>query len=210
VAAGGAAAGFVQTGNLKGAVLGGLEAGVDFGIGQSLPFSGADANPAGNIAAHAISGGVLSVLRGGKFGHGFVAAGLQAAIDPQLPSNGVVGGIAASIVGGSISQLTGGKFANGAISGAFQFSFNEMLHMNDPDRQPQPFRPEGDVAWNKIMYEIRDLWDHIAPPLMMETGPAAAVFEAEEVNIAGKAFFENATLHERGLSQESSATVLID
>jgi len=84
VVAGGAAAGYVQTGNLKGAVLGGIEAGLDFGIGQTLPFDGSNANPVGNVTAHAASGGVMSVLRGGKFGHGFVSAGLSAAIDPHL------------------------------------------------------------------------------------------------------------------------------
>jgi len=124
VVAGGAAAGYVQTGNMKGAVLGGLEAGLDVGINAQVPYSG---NAAGNVAAHAVSGGVLEVLRGGKFGNGFISAGLTAAISPHLVGNQFARGVEASILGGSISQLTGGKFANGAVSAAFQQSFSAAI-----------------------------------------------------------------------------------
>jgi|GEM_PF-3399069 len=129
IVAGGATAGYVQAGNLKGAVLGGIEAGLDFGIGQAVPYADTAAqagNPVGNIAAHAALGGVMSVLRGGKFGHGFVSAGLSAQINPNLPNVGpTLGTIRAAIIGGSISRLTGGKFANGAITSAFEFAFNQ-------------------------------------------------------------------------------------
>ncbi len=131
VAAGGAAADFVQTGNLKGAVLGAIEAEADFGIGQSVPYNDTATqlgNPVGNVVSHAALGGVMAVLRGGKFGHGFVSAGLQAEIDPHLVSDEyIIGGIKAAIVGGTISIITGGKFANGALSAAFEFEFNACL-----------------------------------------------------------------------------------
>ena len=135
IVAGGAAAGYVQTGNLKGAMLGGIESGIDFGIGQNVPYAD---NAAGNVGLHALSGGVMSVLRGGKFGHGFVTAGLQAAIDPHLDSsNAVVGTIEASITGGTLSRLTGGKFANGAMTAAFEYAFNAALH---PGKDEAPVR----------------------------------------------------------------------
>ena len=123
VVAGGAAAGYVQTGNMKGAVLGGLEAGLDVGINAQVSYSG---NAAGNVAAHAVSGGVLEVLRGGKFGHGFVSAGLFAAVSPNLKGDRFAQGVQATILGGSISQLTGGKFANGAVSAVFQQAFSAV------------------------------------------------------------------------------------
>jgi len=36
------------------------------------------------IAAHAGAGGTLSVLQGGKFGHGFVSAGFTEALSPAV------------------------------------------------------------------------------------------------------------------------------
>jgi muramidase (phage lysozyme) len=112
------------------------------GIGQS--FAGADkvANGAdfwsmtsqggaAHIFAHAMAGGILSVLQGGKFGNGFFSAGLSKAFDGQfnLPDEGAGNFIAETfantLVGGTISRLTGGKFANGAYTAAFQHLFNE-------------------------------------------------------------------------------------
>ncbi len=87
----------------------------------------------GKIAAHGVAGGAMSVLGGGKFGHGFAAAGLTQAAGGQI---GRIGGgstatgptlariAAASVLGGSVSKLTGGKFANGAITGAFSRAVN--------------------------------------------------------------------------------------
>ncbi|MCE9793116.1 polymorphic toxin type 44 domain-containing protein [Shewanella indica] len=83
----------------------------------------------GHIAAHGITGGVTSVLQGGKFGHGFLSAGLTKALN----INNIVGTAAkdaglrvamAAVVGGTISKLTGGKFANGAVTAAFAQAFN--------------------------------------------------------------------------------------
>ena len=70
-------------------------------------------------------GGITSILQGGKFGHGFVAAGLGAAAGsiPGLEGAGFKAGftrvLVGSVVGGTISEITGGKFANGAAYGAF-------------------------------------------------------------------------------------------
>ena len=70
-------------------------------------------------------GGITSVLQGGKFGHGFVAAGLGAAAGsiPGLEGAGFQEGfnrvLVGAVVGGTISEITGGKFANGAAYGAF-------------------------------------------------------------------------------------------
>ncbi|WP_245539981.1 IPT/TIG domain-containing protein [Rudaea cellulosilytica] len=139
IVAGGATAGYVQTGNARGAVLGGLEAGLDFGIGQAIPYA---SNMAGNVAAHAALGGVMAVLQGGKFGHGFISAGLSAEINPNLPPADIVPGtIRAAVIGGTISEVTGGKFANGALSAAFEFAFNQM--MSGPSKNNLSYSQDG-------------------------------------------------------------------
>ena len=73
-------------------------------------------------------GGVLAVVQGGKFGHGFASAGITKSFtNVQLAASGdgVVGGsIVAAAIGGTASAVTGGKFANGAQTAAFQFLFN--------------------------------------------------------------------------------------
>src|SRR5690606_40062410 len=83
------------------------------------------------VLMHGITGGVMNVLSGGKFGHEFAAAGVTQAFAPAIGkidkgsrlSAGRVA--AAAIVGGTASSLSGGKFANGAITGAFSRLFND-------------------------------------------------------------------------------------
>lgn len=83
-----------------------------------------------------VSGSIrpLHVLQGGKFGHGFSAAGFTQAFAPTI---GALKGAKlmparvamAAAIGGTASKLSGGKFANGAITGAFSRLFNdEMQH----------------------------------------------------------------------------------
>ena len=76
------------------------------------------------IAVMATMGGITSVLQGGKFGHGFVSAGLSA-IGGQFikGANWIKKGVGKTVakitLGGTISKITGGKFANGAAGAAF-------------------------------------------------------------------------------------------
>ncbi|MCX2836472.1 DUF637 domain-containing protein [Microbulbifer thermotolerans] len=93
-------------------------------------------------AAHALVGGVMSVLQGGKFGHGFVSAGLTQALSggiskiggsPQSSGYFSAGNralriFAAAILGGTASKISGGKFANGAVTGAFSRALNDEAH----------------------------------------------------------------------------------
>ena len=81
----------------------------------------------GQVSAHAALGGVMSALQGGKFGHGFVSAGVTKGVLGALGGGGFVERLALhAVVGGTVSDATGGKFANGAKTAAFQFLFNEM------------------------------------------------------------------------------------
>ena len=141
--AGGVGAG-VNGGNiLTGALRGGISAAAFYGVGSAFSeaacascFSGGELTAAatlGKIAAHAMTGGVMSVMQGGKFGHGFAAAGVMQgfakSIDSISSARFSVGRIAAAaVVGGTASKLSGGKFANGAATGAFSRMFNDEGH----------------------------------------------------------------------------------
>ena len=86
------------------------------------------------VAAHAAAGGTLNTLQGGKFGHGFLSAGVTEALSPAIGAassgggaGGVVAGtVASAVVGGTVSELSGGKFGNGAMTGAFSYAFGRM------------------------------------------------------------------------------------
>jgi hypothetical protein len=131
--------GAVSSGSLKGGLWGAFSAGVFHGIGQSFDkLASANKGASGLIAGlkpdqfaakvltHAAMGGVMSQLQGGKFGHGFISAGVVEALSPQImqakggPAQVVVG----ALVGGTASVASGGKFGNGALTAAFQIAFN--------------------------------------------------------------------------------------
>lgn len=112
----GFASGYVATGTIQGGVMGVFSAAVSFGIANGAMSAGQE------FFARALSGGVLEMVQGGKFGHGFASAGLTSAFMPQVGgiNNDIVRTATGALIGGTISKATGGKFANGAISGAIQ------------------------------------------------------------------------------------------
>jgi RHS repeat-associated protein len=120
----GAISGGVAGGNLKAAAIGGFSAGAFYGVGEAF-----GPGTLGNIAGHALVGGLVSEAQGGKFGAGFLAAGFGAFAGPYVSGFGEVGGtIASAIIGGVGSVLGGGKFANGAVTAAFGYLFNYEAH----------------------------------------------------------------------------------
>jgi hypothetical protein len=85
----------------------------------------------GKAIAHGIVGGTASVLQGGKFGHGFVSAGVAkwANVNDMYGSAQGFGHTLArvsiaAVIGGTVSEATGSKFANGAQSAAMGQLFN--------------------------------------------------------------------------------------
>lgn len=78
------------------------------------------------VGLHAVTGGIVAELQGGKFGHGFFSAGIVKTVTPTILSlpNAEIKTVASMIVGGTVSELTGGKFANGAQTAAFQYLYN--------------------------------------------------------------------------------------
>ena len=131
------AAGFIAgtiTGGLEGGLWGAFSAGLFYGIGThfeklaSATKGVTNAQRAAKVVTHAVAGGTLNVLQGGKFGHGFISAGVVEAVSPtvmKIPNSYAKVAVSA-LVGGSVSAATGGKFGNGAITGAFQMAFNEL------------------------------------------------------------------------------------
>ena len=142
--------GYVSTGTLQGGLFGAFSAAVFYGIGtkfqQIQAANGAEFKGvfgtgltgdqfANKVLSHGVAGGVMSRLQGGKFGHGFLSAGVAELTSPMI--DGVGGGAvraaparvaAAALVGGTVSVATGGKFGNGASQAAFSRLFNQEMH----------------------------------------------------------------------------------
>ncbi len=149
VAVAGGLAGYIATGTINGALFGSFSAMAFHGIGvgfDKIPaksalrgsFLGTKFSSIGlalKSVAHGLTGGVLSTVQGGKFVHGFAAAGVT-----QFASGGInlIGGtgfsplrvVAAAVLGGTVSEISGGKFANGAVTGAFSRAFNDEPNVN--------------------------------------------------------------------------------
>ncbi|WP_028764242.1 RHS repeat domain-containing protein [Shewanella colwelliana] len=149
----GAASGYIATGTMRGALIGAFS-GAAFqqigayyrgqsvqniddvvwggeSLGNYVDFGGnllTKGQVAGQIAAHAISGGVINVLSGGNFGNGFISAGFTKGLGTPLissTSDNLVGeAVAHMVIGGTASVLSGGKFSNGARTAWFQLLFN--------------------------------------------------------------------------------------
>lgn len=137
--AGGFVAGGLTTGTLNGALIGGVSGAAFGSFGAYAKINGVGLGA--RSLAHGMIGGTMSVLQGGKFGHGFLSAGLTKLANisegPLAELGDGIGGVvartaAAAAVGGTVSELTGGKFANGAETAAYGQLFNgESKFWND-------------------------------------------------------------------------------
>lgn len=138
-AVGGFTAGYIGSGGdlsaawggaLAGAIFGGIgaHANLSMGLGGTGPWAEGGIN---RVLAHAVGGGVTSVLQGGKFQSGFLSAGFAQFAAPgigRIPGQGLPAvtarTVAAAVVGGTASSLGGGKFENGARTAAFSYLFS--------------------------------------------------------------------------------------
>jgi RHS repeat-associated protein len=131
---GGVVGGGISTGTVKGALLGGFQAGLFYGAGSLLNAEGISSvfgsHTADTFVAHGLVGGITSVAGGGNFGSGFLAAGVGSLADnPALDTGNFEANVVEHAVFGGIgSELGGGKFGNGAVTGAFGYLFNNCLH----------------------------------------------------------------------------------
>ena len=152
----GAAGGFVATGSLKGALRGAFSGAAFGAIGASFngeAGSGFFAKGGiGHVGSHALTGGIMSELQGGKFGHGFWSAGLT----KGLNVNGMIDSFGAlydaariavsAVIGGTISKLTGGKFGNGAVSAAMGQMLNGNSQVKGARNNPIGFKTPNSMA----------------------------------------------------------------
>ncbi|MFT7680813.1 MAG: RHS repeat-associated protein [Moritella dasanensis] len=146
-----------QQGGIQGAFTAMFSAVLFMGVGSA--FSGMESAFGNGVwaaktVAHGIAGGVSSVMRGGKFGDGFLSAAFTQAIAPGMKNmdSGNTGvsiqrTLAAAVAGGTASKLTGGKFENGAITGAFSRLFNHELHGG---KKPTSFGGNMKKGWNNF------------------------------------------------------------
>jgi RHS repeat-associated protein len=115
---------------VTGAAWGAFSATATWGVNTFVPFGDF---PVWNVLANATVSGGISVAQGGRFGHGFISAGVSAMGYGVMNSPGafhvgdpVAKVIASAIIGGTASELSGGKFANGAMTAAFMAAASEV------------------------------------------------------------------------------------
>jgi hypothetical protein len=175
--------GYVATGTLQGGLYGAFSAGVFFGIGQAFSSISGPAGTgafgtglnwgeyAAKVLAHGVAGGVMNTLMGGKFGDGFLSAGVAQAFGPaidRIPGGPGARVAAAAILGGTVSKLSGGKFANGAITAAFSRAFNEEFHLREIQNA------------NKVTAYIDDyIAKHPNQPIPLNAGQFGALAEKD-------------------------------
>jgi RHS repeat-associated protein len=141
-AAAGAAGAAANGGNiLKGALTGAISGATFAHIGGLEGISDTT-----RVAYHALAGGTMNVIQGGKFGAGFLSAGFAKFATLRLTANGtfdmakqdfsrVMGRTAvAAVVGGTASVIGGGKFKNGATTAAMAHLLNGELSVAEAKR----------------------------------------------------------------------------
>jgi RHS repeat-associated protein len=135
--------GYIASGSLEGAFLGGFTAVAIAGVGSHFTAL-ARANARGlfanpflttpqkflNALAHGAVGGMSSKLSGGKFASGFLSSGFTQAVSLSgkvfFEGARVANTIKAAIIGGAASVIGGGKFTNGAQTFGFLRLFGEV------------------------------------------------------------------------------------
>ena len=80
------------------------------------------------------------MLQGGKFGHGFAAAGVSTLGGSLKIGGNTLGAkvLKRAVIGGTVSRITGGKFGNGAATSAFSALVDEA-HRAQHKRDVQEF-----------------------------------------------------------------------
>jgi hypothetical protein len=154
--------------------IGGHFKGVSGGAGANINFGGnllTAGQVAQQIAAHAVVGGISSTLQGGKFGHGFFAAGVTKGLGGALLAGGTDVGstpeliqntVISAVIGGTASVISGGKFSNGARTAAMQYLFNQANEALQEGGYANPLGQNFDGAvkvkvGGKWMYVPRDM-----------------------------------------------------
>ncbi|WP_407484001.1 RHS repeat domain-containing protein [Elizabethkingia meningoseptica] len=135
---------------------------ISYGVGELFKPGGFAIKVLGKATAklakpvvHALSQGVLSVMRGENVMNGFgtallasVAAGYGLKLGGSEQWSRVLGATVSGAIGGGVgSVLTGGNFWQGAATGAIIGFFNESMHDSKLSDPPTDFN--GDVWFDK-------------------------------------------------------------
>ena len=115
-----------------------LRAGAFRGLSGALPAAKSFGDQLLRGAAFGVVGGMTSVIGGGRFGHGFVSAGLGEGLGGALGDWLIARGLSkatartleAALLGGTSTEAWGGKFANGAASAS-------LAHLSSNPRAPR-------------------------------------------------------------------------
>ncbi len=107
---------------LRSGLIAGITAGAFSGLSGTLPAAKGFGDQLLHGAVFGVVGGMTSVVGGGRFGHGFLSAGLGAGFGGPLADglaglgmgDAAAGTVSAVLIGGTSSAATGGKFVNGA------------------------------------------------------------------------------------------------
>ena len=181
-AIGGFASGAVASGTAKGGLLGAFTGAVGGGILQSSL-----AGTWGGIAVNATASGITSELNGGRFGSGFLSAGLSAVLAPHMETgNSFQDGLSAAVMGGTISAMTGGKFANGAATAAFSFSFKELM-----DSQVESYGPAGAVSEGNYISSPWDVPDYMAPRVRLAFSGDVTAYDVNALITGAAAYYRS-------------------
>lgn len=153
-----------------GGIMGAISGAVFYGVGSELRTYSIE-----KTLAHGLAGGLMSELRGGDFGTGFISAGFsEAALGGVDIQNDFLDGMAAAVVGGTAAVIGGGKFANGAITAAFGRMFNKQLHpkKNLKETQQQAMlRENGDTyGYYRARSDAGDHYATVAMDIVMTNG----------------------------------------
>lgn len=131
----GAISGEILIGNLSGAWQGAASGAIFSSIGSIAQVQGIADGSIRKVAMSGVGGGVSSVISGGKFQSGFLAAGFSEFAGPhidKLPlkklgeTTALIAGGIARVAGGIGSVAGGGKFANGAMTATFAYAYNDL------------------------------------------------------------------------------------
>ena len=126
--------GGIGGGNLSSAVLGGISAGLTYGIGHGADGKALFDSFLGTAMAHGVAQGMIAEASGGEFISGFASGLIGHASGAVIGGIGGDGGGAiigrstvAAMFGGIAAEATGGSFEDGAFQAAMVHLFNQEV-----------------------------------------------------------------------------------
>lgn len=120
---------------------------LSFGIGQAFGTVGNVGKELLRAGAHGVSSGLISVLDGGNFGHGFAAGAISSSLGSFVKGVKMDPGLkllSSTAIGGAASWATGGDFLTGALQGLQVGFFNHAMH-DGGDKVLHAYAPEDAI-----------------------------------------------------------------